>query len=1259
MFNVTSMKSLGEIKISLEDSMEPNPVAGGNVFETNYCEIISVLLRYAGPNGGRGKWHTLDASRAHEEYHRDVDVPRYLKPLWEKAEATMESQSVACNKSQAEAERILQRTAEDVRDKMLKKFHKQYNAFGKKHNEQYEDGAYDAGQEKLNEMINSIVDRAFDQHWIPCGAPFQGRTSFAKGSLSLRLTNLTATVARSLLTAGEVTQMTVQGAYSDGTASNLTAGASGTIYMADNPGVVSVSSDGRVTAVASGRTIILVSHSPGVDMLPLVEAVDITVRFPDDMDNDRMPDDWERAHGLNPNNASDADQDADGDGITNLEEYRLGTDPRSRDSDGDGVSDGQERIEGSNPMGSAVPDPALQTGLHYFLLMNLDDDEVVQRGIAGDNGVAFNNLILAPNTHYRVFILQASTLELGISDFTTPNSGASITLPAITLRPPRTTDSDNDGLPDEAEWIMGTDARNPDTDNDGIRDGAEVQQGLDPLSNLAVRTGILASADTPGKAVDVCALNDITVVADSNAGITLFSIVNGLNPTRIAQVDTPGNASSVAFSGNLIAVGDETAGLAIVDASDPPAARIIYQINLGSSVRAVAASSGIAYAGLASGQIVSVDMASGTVLERLQVPAAIQDLAIGGDALYALTVGTLYALPLNGDALHVSGSASSPGSIGAGGRRLRLFVGSGFLYATHTSGYNTFRLTDPFQPVLILARTTAQAGWKQIVANGSGLGMAAVDPNSVDSGAHDVSLYNLGPTGTNNQFITTFPTPGLAAAVCIYNGLAYIADSLSGLQVINYIAYDALGIPPAISLSASFPLSPAVAEEGKSVRITANVTDDVQVRNVEFYVDGVRVAIDGNFPFEHHFVTPLIASTKTNFTVRARVSDTGGNSTWSQEIVVALVPDATPPNVTQVFPIAGAILGQNDLLAAYFNELIAADTLNGATFQLRSAGPDGRLDTPDDAFVTGGTISYRDDLHAAFLKFNTNLGAGLYRGYINPPIADLVGNQLARSFTWQFWITGGQDRDQDGIPDALEAATGTNPNNPDTDNDGILDGDEDFDGDGLATKWELLFGYNPLVKDTDGNGVFDGDEDLDHDGLTNLQEQARHTDASNPDTDGDGWWDEPEVTGGSDPLNPLSKPRLFVVSQPPVGLRLPRSLGTGGLAANVTIATPSVAMVLPSATGTGSFPLNVTVARPSVSVVLPSAIGTALPPNVTVARPTVSVVLPSSIGAVLPANITVTAPLLSIRLPSSVGPAGVSTNVTIARPPTKVHFESP
>ncbi|MGB7395145.1 MAG: gliding motility-associated C-terminal domain-containing protein [Pricia sp.] len=111
------------------------------------------------------------------------------------------------------------------------------------------------------------------------------------------------------------------------------------------------------------------------------------------------------------------------------------------------------------------------------------------------------------------------------------------------------------------------------------------------------------------------------------------------------------------------------------------------------------------------------------------------------------------------------------------------------------------------------------------------------------------------------------------------------------------------------------------------------------------------------------------------------------------------------------------------------------------------------------------------------------------------------------------------DDDEDGLLGGLESDLGTDPNNPDTDGDGILDGIEVGDDPD-----------NPLDEDEDGiidaldSNILDTDQDGVNDQQDPANENACIPDNSNAlcDTDQDGITDGEEEENGSDPFDACS-----------------------------------------------------------------------------------------------------------------------------------------
>ncbi len=137
--------------------------------------------------------------------------------------------------------------------------------------------------------------------------------------------------------------------------------------------------------------------------------------------------------------------DSDGDGLSDEEEARLGTDPANADTDGDGVGD------------------------------------AVERGLA-TVGSAFDPLAIGKPPPCQNLVEPYVDTDLdGLNDCEE----------AVLRTSPFLIDTDRDGVPDAIEALRGgnplVDDRLTDSDQDGIPNGEELRAGLDPLTNDAAR----------------------------------------------------------------------------------------------------------------------------------------------------------------------------------------------------------------------------------------------------------------------------------------------------------------------------------------------------------------------------------------------------------------------------------------------------------------------------------------------------------------------------------------------------------------------------------------------------------------------------------------------------------------------------------------------------------------------------------------------------------------------------------------------------
>ena len=304
------------------------------------------------------------------------------------------------------------------------------------------------------------------------------------------------------------------------------------------------------------------------------------------------------------------------------------------------------------------------------------------------------------------------------------------------------------------------------------------------------------------------------------------------------------------------------------------------------------------------------------------------------------------------------------------------------------------------------------------------------------------------------------------------------------------------------------------------------VSGDGDTDNSLFSLDGNSLKTNEAFDYE----------TQNQYSIRVQTND--GDAAYDEVFIIHVnnvpeadiamdknVDNAMPPVGGQVvFTVTATNLGPDSASGLEVVDLLPA----GLTYV--SASGEGAYDSGSGLWTLA---TLEKDAYQSLVITATVTASGIITNTVALSSTVSVEYNPANDQAQAVIVT---DTDQDGLGDSLESATCTDPNDRDSDDDGLMDGQEDLNLNGAVDAGET----SPCNPDSDNDGVWDGTEagltaaDVDTD--TDLSafkpdaDPVTTTDPLNPDSDQDGWMDgEEDVNangmvdiGEADPLNPAT-----------------------------------------------------------------------------------------------------------------------------------------
>ena len=724
-------------------------------------------------------------------------------------------------------------------------------------------------------------------------------------TLSLSAPDTTLTIA------GQTTQLAAIATYPDSSTADVTAAAAGTSYTISNPVIATLGGDGLITAVASGTVLVSAANEGALGLLT------VRVVLSGDSDSDGLPDDFELANGLDPNDPADAFADADGDGLTHLEEFQAGTDLFDPDTDGDGLLDGDELAAGTDPLLFDTDGDQVSDGLEIAAGSDpLDPSSVdlapILSALAAEPAsftLVFNTVLGEASKRLEVSatLVDGTVIDVTGGPYGTGYASSDLTVASFGAEPGRV--------------FAGQDGTATVSASIGAFSSA-VEVTVRTFSPVA-----LSFLRIPGFANGVAVEGDYAYVAAGSRGLFVVDVSDLEAPFIAGSIQTPGIANGVEIEGAYAYVAAATSdreGLLIVDVSEPSQPSLAAAVDIDAFANDLAVAEGLAYVAAAN-RLVIVDVsdpAQPAVTSSISLPGNVRGVGVSG-SLVVVAAGSagVHVIDVS-DPMSPFLAGTTHTRPGAESRAAGVAVRERLAYVADGAdgslgGLRIVDFREPTNPVVV-------------GTSGDRFGLTGVALDRGFALAADYFFVNAVPI-----FSVAGPAPVFAAAldfsgapsfrddngtdVDVRDGVVFLTGDQAirgngqygdgGLHIGRYL--DSAGIDggdPTVRVSE--PLDGGTVFERRPVTVRAEASDDDRVEVVEFLIDGEIAHRDFTAPYEHLFLAPAQAS---SLTLGARALDRGGNEGLAEEVTLEVLADDAP-TVSFLSPLAGSAVTEGTSL---------------------------------------------------------------------------------------------------------------------------------------------------------------------------------------------------------------------------------------------------------------------------------------------------------------------------------------------------------